>query len=155
MKKKQQERAEPLSVYIGSDEYWTEHAGRFPQRGEPNSITYSRSADTGRLLAYDASGELAGMLFYYFADIPMPEEWEDSADRVLREEAGNFNVIVHRDKRRQGIGTKLLREAMRRWHVDLGKQAWTPDGSRLRDSIESLKSTSTKGENKWQKTRKE
>lgn len=123
-----------LASPVQADEYWKENAGSFPRRGKPNSIACSRSAERGCLLAYDAGGELAGILFYYFTDVSMPPGSDDSPYPL--EEAGNFTVHVRRDKRRQGWGTKLVLEAMRRWHADLSQQVWTPQGSLLRESLD-------------------
>ena len=53
---------------------------------------------------------------------------------LYRQEYGE--TYARRDKRLQGLGAKLVREAMRRWHVDLSKQAWTPQGLLLRKSFD-------------------
>jgi hypothetical protein len=52
MKKKKLKKVDPLlAAPVQADKYWTENVGDFPQRGKPNSITYTRSAETGCLLA--------------------------------------------------------------------------------------------------------
>jgi GNAT superfamily N-acetyltransferase len=102
---------------------WTHNAAAFPKRGKPNSIIHVRHADTRCLGSYDAGGKLARWLFY--------------------EKAGNFDVAVRKDKRRQGHGTKLLREAMRRWDVNLDHEIWTPEGAMLRKAVGCVVSHAT------------
>jgi GNAT superfamily N-acetyltransferase len=96
---------------------WTELAADFPQRAKPNVVTYTRRAGKGCLVAYDASGDLVGMLFYYY-------------------QTGKIDVVVRKDKRRQGFGKKLLKEAMNRWQIDWSKQTTTPEGGLLIEAIQ-------------------
>jgi GNAT superfamily N-acetyltransferase len=75
------------------------------------------------LLLYSASGRLQGILNHYPRDEPPYER------------AGNVNLYVHPDHRRQGIGTALLREAVRRWAVDPRRQRYSPAGYELAKSV--------------------
>jgi ribosomal protein S18 acetylase RimI-like enzyme len=45
--------------------------------------------------------------------------------------AGEFNIAVQKEFRRRGIGTALLKEAIRRFKVDLEKQEYTRNGAAL------------------------
>jgi GNAT superfamily N-acetyltransferase len=102
---------------IRRETVWAELAADFPQRAKPNAVTYTRRAGKGCLVAYDASGDLVGMLFYHY-------------------QTGKIDVVVRKDKRRQGFGKKLSREALRRWHIDWSKQTTTPDGGLLIEAIQ-------------------
>ena len=61
---------------------------------------------------------MRGILNHFPADIPGP----------FPERAGNVTIMVDPRFRRKGIGSKLLAEAMRRWHIDLANQDYTPLG---------------------------
>jgi GNAT superfamily N-acetyltransferase len=122
-RKKFLSRAELLDAFfpLRRDALWPDITGAFPQHATPNAITYSRSGDRGCLVAYDAGGDLVGVLFYHFTG----------------DQAGKIDLVVRKDKRRQGFGTKLWQEAKRRWPIDLSRQIMTPEGSQL---IEAFKS---------------
>jgi GNAT superfamily N-acetyltransferase len=102
---------------IRRETVWAELAADFPQHAKPKAVTYTRRAGKGCLVAYDASGDLVGMLFYYY-------------------QTGKIDVVVRKDKRRLGFGKKLLREAMHRWQIDWSKQTTTPDGGLLIEAIQ-------------------
>lgn len=68
------------------------------------------------LLYRDEDGLLVGILNHY----------PDSNSEI--EHAGNANIWVKPDHQRQGIGTALLKEAMRRWDLDLEQQNYTTQG---------------------------
>lgn len=64
--------------------------------------------------------ELVGILNYYPQGSPYGEEPHDTL------------TLVRPDRRREGIGTALLREALRRWpDIDLRAQAYTSAGWEL------------------------
>lgn len=105
---------------------WESQAAQYPPSGQPG-VSYFRGdvSDDGYgpgayvdcLLFRDASGVLVGVLNHYPADFPPYES------------AGNVLVLVRDDRRRRGIGTALLREAMTRWPVDLYAQRYTETGA--------------------------
>ena len=66
---------------------------------------------------------LHGILNYYPYDMP-PHQG-----------AGDVNVWVDPATWCRGIGSHLLREAVRRWYVDLAAQRYTPAGARLAESV--------------------
>jgi GNAT superfamily N-acetyltransferase len=84
------------------------------------------------LLWRDGDGELKGILMYYPIDYPCGDK------------AGEFEVVVHPRYRRQGIATKLLAEAVRRWNIDLTKQRYTRDGAAFAKAFEARGATSLK-----------
>lgn len=75
------------------------------------------------LLYRSRKGTIIGILYHYPVDL-MP--WE---------QAGNVNMWVHPRRLRRGIGTALLREAMRRWDIDPEQQSYTPEGAALMNSV--------------------
>jgi len=86
---------------------WESQAAQYSKTGPPG-ISYFRGHVTADyyvdcLLYRDEDGELVGILNHYPADYP-PYERE-----------GSGNIWVHPDRRRQGIGTELVLESMRRW----------------------------------------
>lgn len=48
---------------------------------------------------------------------------------------GEVFVMVDPTYRRRGIGTRLLREASKRWNLDLRKQHYTPSGAAFVDKL--------------------
>lgn len=66
---------------------------------------------------------LVGILSYFPEGSPFDDE------------PGDFMVLVHPEWRRQGIGSRLVREAVRRWGVDLMTQCYTTQGWMLAQSI--------------------
>lgn len=106
---------------------WDSQVGQHPFTG-PTGIGYRREQidDTcvvDILIARGDDGETVGILYRY------PNNCV-AGDLVL-EHAGNITVLVAPDARRQGIGTDLLREAARRWSIDLDQQTYTPEGRAL------------------------
>ncbi|SRR6266540_5451457 len=77
---------------------------------------YSPDAIVDCLLWRGEDGTLLGILYYYPNDVP------------LYERAGNVNILVDPDRRREGIGTRLLAEAYRRWLLDFDTQDYTSAG---------------------------
>ncbi|WP_370943969.1 GNAT family N-acetyltransferase [Amycolatopsis sp. cg5] len=103
---------------------WPSQAGQYPAGGPPG-ITYFRGdvseffgpgAYVDCLLFRDVDGVLVGILNHY------PQ---DMAPRV---KAGEVLIQVREDRRRRGIATKLLQEALSRWSLDFERQNYTPSG---------------------------
>lgn len=98
----------------------------------PAGFSHERHTLTGRgphaivdcLLWRDADGALGGILNHYPNDIPPLQQ------------AGSFLVLVDPTRLRQGIGTRLLAEADRRWHLDLDAQEYTQAGLALADAYD-------------------
>jgi GNAT superfamily N-acetyltransferase len=121
---------------------WETLSEVFPHTGEPG-IAHQRQvhgelgphAVTESLLYYNESGNLVGVLNYYPNDVPAPaghvlQILEDPSRRFI-ERAGNFVVIVHPEHQRTGVGTKLLREAVKRWPINFEQQDYTWAGANL------------------------
>ena len=68
------------------------------------------------LLYRNEHGVLLGILNHYPVDYP---PWE---------RAGNVNIWVREDHRREGIATRLLGEAMHKWEINLDQQRFTQSG---------------------------
>lgn len=81
------------------------------------------------LLWRDDRGALAGVLTYFAVSYY-------EKDGTLLDEAGNFTVLVRSDARRQGIATKLVAEADRRWKLNFDQQLYTPSGLALVRSLD-------------------
>jgi len=46
------------------------------------------------------------------------------------------NVLVHPRRQRRGIGSALVREALRRWpEIDPERQTYTPEGAALANAV--------------------
>lgn len=87
----------------------------------PSGISYvkgelSATTHVNCLLYRDDDGVLIGVLYHYPQDVT---PWE---------KAGNVNVLVDPAQQRRGIGSQLLREALRRWVIDLDAQDYTAAG---------------------------
>ena len=103
---------------------WESQVWQYPQEGKPG-IRYYRGdiPDSDYfvdcLLFYGKDGRLHGILNYYDDQFDHPESLE---------RPGNVNVFVDPKCRRQGIGSALLDEAVKRWGVDLTAQAYSVEG---------------------------
>ena len=87
----------------------------------PSGISYVKgelaaTTHVNCLLYRDDDGVLIGVLYHYPQDVT---PWE---------KAGNVNVLVDPAQQRRGIGSQLLREALRRWVIDLDAQDYTAAG---------------------------
>lgn len=107
---------------------WESQVHQFAERGGPGleyRLEFDLPEDPDRerpihcLLWRDDSGVLRGVLYYYEKDIPPLEK------------AGNVNVFVDPAHQRQGIGRRLVQEALSRWPIDLDSQRYTVGGARL------------------------
>ncbi|WP_410661988.1 hypothetical protein [Amycolatopsis sp. lyj-84] len=111
---------------------WPAQASQYPSAGD-HGIRYFKGvlpkeefgsgAYVNCLLFRDESGVLTGILNHY------PQ---DMVPYVL---AGEIAIQVRPDQRRAGIATRLLREALTRWTIDLHAQRTTPDGQVFLESF--------------------
>ena len=106
---------------------WASQARQYPPLGVPGISYYPGHTDKGTidcLLWRDPNRRLRGILNHYPFDVPGFEK------------AGNVNLWVHPGWQRKGIGTALVREAQRRWTVDLTRQRFTIAGAALADALD-------------------
>jgi GNAT superfamily N-acetyltransferase len=101
---------------------WENQARQYPRYG--SGITYFKGECEDNtwvdcLLYYGYDNELHGILNHYPFDMPPYQK------------AGSVNIQVRPDRRRKGIATALLDEAIGRFQVDIGKQEYTPEGERF------------------------
>lgn len=114
---------------------WESQAQQYAYRDTPGICyerhsTYELGAQLGDKIAFidcllyrDEDGLLVGILNYY----PNDNEWE---------QAGNVNMWVKPDHQRQGIGTALAVEGLRRWpDTDLEQQRYTSQGLLFFDAL--------------------
>lgn len=127
---------------------WASQVRQYPKLGTPGltfeehevavaQVTYK---PTGMVVAEvltvvdcvlyrNRKGHLIGILNHYRDDC---YEFDGS----LLEKAGNVNVWVRPDRRRRGVGTKLVAAALRRWpEIDFTQQHYTEAGRALATNI--------------------
>lgn len=109
---------------------WNNQARQYPENG--SGIMYFKGIlPSGNhvdcLLYYGADGLLQGYLNYFPIEIPFLQE------------KGSINIVVRHDRRRKGIATALLNEAIKRFEINLENQEYTNDGERF---IKQYKKTS-------------
>lgn len=101
---------------------WESQYNQYPKRGVPGIKYFGGHTESGTvdcLLYFDDNGRLRGILNHYpFTLYPF-------------ESKGNVNIFVDPKRRRQGIATALLTEAMKRWDVDLEQQQYTEEGEQF------------------------
>jgi GNAT superfamily N-acetyltransferase len=101
---------------------WQNQSKQYPAHGT-GIMYYKGILPSGKhvhcLLYYGENNTLEGVLNYYPVDIPPLEK------------KGSINLEVRFDRRRQGIATALLNEAIQRWEINLKKQAYTTSGERF------------------------
>lgn len=106
---------------------WAQQVKQYPAKGTAGISYFKGELDSDRhvdcLLYRDAKGKLVGVLNHYPFDMP-PYEFK-----------GNVNVMVSPKHQGAGIGKALLKDAMKRWGVNLSQQNWTPSGNKLRASV--------------------
>lgn len=101
---------------------WELQAKQYPTFG--NGIVYFKGMLKDNkwvdcLLFYGVDGTLQGVLNHYpFTYFPYQKN-------------GSINLVVRKDKRRQGIATALLDEARKRFKINLKRQNYTPLGKKF------------------------
>jgi GNAT superfamily N-acetyltransferase len=128
---------EPQRVPEGMVTYSFESQKRqYPQKGDPG-IRYFAGESKGYgvvdcLCFRDGSGELIGVLNHYPTDALNPHYGTLLGtlfgEPEYLEYAGNVNIFIDPDHKREGIATELLEEAESRWHIDLQQQRYTDEG---------------------------
>jgi len=122
---------------------YASQASQFPVKGKPGLTAQTEEVEPARkvMLASGRSvtepakkvdilthrgedGKLQAILYHYPQDIHPFEK------------KGNVNVFVSPDAQRQGLGTKLLKEADKRYDINFEQQEWTSGGRKL---IEGMK----------------
>lgn len=104
---------------------WEQQVKQYPAYG--NGIVYFKGILINNkrvdcLLYYGDDGTLHGLLNHYpITTFPYQKN-------------GSINILVRRDKRRQGIATALLNEALKRFKINLKKQNYTPLGKKFIDN---------------------
>lgn len=101
---------------------WEKQAEQYPKQG--SGITYFKGFyEDGQwvdcLLYYGGDNELQGILNHY------------PFERPHYQKRGSVNIHVRLDKRRNGIATALLDEAIGRFKVNLKRQEYTTAGDRF------------------------
>ena len=115
----------PQILFLIGTYSWEHQAKQYAKEGPPG-ISYFKGVlprfegkHIDCLLFRDENGELLGILNHY------PFHFAES------EAPGDFNVWVHPDYWRQGIGKKLLDEGYRRYNLNWNQQTYTPAGAAL------------------------
>ncbi|WP_158883960.1 GNAT family N-acetyltransferase [Amycolatopsis anabasis] len=110
---------------------WPSQAGQYPAEGSPG-ISYFRGdvseqfgpgAYVDCLLYRGTDGTLIGILNHFPQDFPPHER------------AGAVTIQVRADRRREGIATELLQEALSRWSVDFLRQRYTVEGAAFAEAF--------------------
>lgn len=83
-------------------------------KGTGNGLKPNQWVDC--LLWRDDSGILKGIVYHYPQDLPL-------------EKKGNMNVFISPDSKRQGIASRLVAEAIKRYNVDLRQQRYSEEGA--------------------------
>ena len=101
---------------------WQNQARQYPKHG--TGITYFKGICEDNmwvdcLLYYGYDNELHGILNHYPFEMPPHQK------------TGSVNLQVRPDRRRKGIASALLDEAIKRFNVKLEDQEYTPDGERF------------------------
>lgn len=101
---------------------WQNQARQYPRYG--TGITYFKGICEDDmwvdcLLYYGYDNELHGILNHYPFEMPPYQK------------TGSVNLQVRPDRRRKGIASALLDEAIKRFNVKLEDQEYTPDGERF------------------------
>lgn len=99
---------------------WQGQSAQYPRKDTPG-IHYFKGLISPEdwvdcLLFYDKAGDLVGVLNHFPKDMPPYEK------------KGNISVFVKPNRLREGIATRLLKAALKRWRIDLRRQQYTPDG---------------------------
>ena len=112
----------PLTATTRAILDWESQTRWYPERGTPGLSYFAGQTPLGVidcLLWRNEAGELVGVLNHYPFRTPEGQE------------PGTFNIWVKPGWQRRGIATRLGKEALRRWSIDMNKQAYTTDGLAL------------------------
>jgi len=99
-------------------------ASQFDKKGPPG-LSYFKGESGGSLkegqwvdclLWRDKKGILKGIVYHY-------------PQNMALEKKGNMNVFISPDSKRQGIASKLVAEAIKRYDVDLRQQRYSEEGA--------------------------
>jgi 8-oxo-dGTP pyrophosphatase MutT (NUDIX family)/DNA-binding NarL/FixJ family response regulator len=98
-------------------------ASQFDKKGPPG-LSYFKGEGNGLqpgqwvdcLLWRDDKGKLKGIVYHYPQDLPL-------------EKKGNMNIFISPDSKRQGIASRLVSEAIKRYDVDLRQQRYSEEGA--------------------------
>lgn len=104
---------------------WESQARQYPKKNPPGVHYFPGHTPSGTvdcLLYYGPNRRLWGVLNHYPQDFP---PWE---------KAGNVNVYVDPGRRRRGVASALLDEAMRRWHLSADRQQYSDAGARFAEA---------------------
>lgn len=115
-----EQRTYELKVIAAPVFSWASQHPQYPDPGEPGIQYFAGPTEFGVvdcLLYYDGDGMLRGILNHYNFD-----------DTDALEQSGNINIFVDPTCKRQGIGTKLLDEAKRRYGFNVEQQTYTLEG---------------------------
>lgn len=136
--------APPVSIPEWAMLSWESQERQYPATGSPG-ITHAIHSEPGfdrfglprklvieSLTMRDDDGKLIGIFYYYPQDC-----YERTGEKL--ETAGNANVFVHPDHRRQGVGTQLVTEATQRWDIDFEQQRYSASGSALAHAFTTRK----------------
>jgi 8-oxo-dGTP pyrophosphatase MutT (NUDIX family)/DNA-binding CsgD family transcriptional regulator/predicted ABC-type ATPase len=108
-------------------------AKQFDKKGPPG-LSYFKGTGNGLkpgqwvdcLLWRDEKGILKGIAYHYPQDLPL-------------EKKGNLNIFISPDSKRQGIASKLVAEAIKRYNVDLRQQRYSAEGAAfINDFVRNL-----------------
>lgn len=131
MKRKRQRDWSPaVSIPVWAMLDWAGQAEQYPPFGPPGISYFPGPLPSGNvvdcLLWRDEGGILRGILNHY----PFESRWE---------KIGNVNVWVAPGHQRQGIGTRLVEEAMNRWPIDFQQQRYSAEGVALYEGLRRVK----------------
>lgn len=118
----------PVSIPQAEVYSFASQAWQYAQFGVPGVSYYRGWLDVRTyvncLLFRDEHGLLIGVLNHYPIGRPL-------------EKAGNVNIFIHPAHKRQGIGTALVTECIKRWGpINFDQQRYTPEGSAFVQSLE-------------------
>lgn len=128
---------EPTRIPGGSVVYSFESQRmQYPVTGEPGIGYFAGEIkDYGIvdcLLFRGEDGLLLGVLNHYPLDSPNPHYGTVLGslfgEPEFIERAGNVNIFIHPEHKREGIATALVDEAISRWTIDFQQQQYTDEG---------------------------
>ena len=113
--------------FIGSGMTFDNQRSQYPKKGPPGIGYFKGVIDSKRyvdcLLYRDKKGVVIGILNHFPKAMPPYEK------------KGNVTLFVDPTQQRQGIGSKLMREAGKRWNINLAQQAYTREGAALANAL--------------------